>query len=170
MKKIVFLVFVAFLFSMCGNNSENVDNEDSQNIEEDYSDGDTDDYSDEIYVDINLEPLEIVTSFVEYLGNHYYESAYNLQKNEKWGDYEQFSSKDAFGSINETEIIDIYLDHKAGHEATVIAEIIYYDAENGDNQFLQKFTLHVYEDEGSRQKVGGFQKYLYLVFFIILPK
>lgn len=90
---------------------------------------------------------ETVKSFIKYLGAKDFESAFNLQKNESWGSFEKFKSKESFGGIVKTEILNIETKPDADGCAVVYVEAVYEDAENGDNTFKQNYYLKKYGGE-----------------------
>ena len=89
----------------------------------------------------NFVPLKIVTNFINYLGNRELEKAFKLQKVKKWGDYEQFSSPQAFGGINKTKINKTDVKSFDNNIAKIYCETVFYDSINGNDSINQIFTV-----------------------------
>ncbi len=70
-----------------------------------------------------------------------------MQKNDDWGDLEQFSSKSAFGGIVSSEIKKISQQADQDGKAVVYAEVFYSDATNGDETFKENFYLKQFGGE-----------------------
>lgn len=95
----------------------------------------------------SLEPIEVVKLFIKSLGNRDFETAYNLEANKAWGDYQQFSSPKAFGGINATAINKIEEIEINAEDAKIYVDAYYYDPVNGNNRFHQYFYLKKINDE-----------------------
>ncbi len=119
------IILLLPFFTMCSTSSEN--NTENKSNEETIINKDT--------------PINVVTIFIESLGKKDFETAYNLQQNSKWNDYEKFSSTKSFGGINATSINEIRKENDESGKAVIYADAYYYDPVNGDNQFKQKFYL-----------------------------
>jgi hypothetical protein len=131
MKRIAIFLIIFSIFFSCKNENKKTDNT-SENTTESQT---------------ILEPIDIVNLFVESLGKKDFETAYNLQKVESWGNYEKFSSTSSFGGINATSINEIKkLDDEEG-KTVIYVDAYYYDPINGNNQYKQNFYLEKINEE-----------------------
>ena len=100
-----------------------------------------------------------VYTFLTDLSNNL-KKAYNLQKNPKWGNFEQFSSKKAFGGINNIETKEVKYISGDDKNAVIYCDAIYYDSSNGDAHIKQNFTLSKISEKWyiTGMKVKSFKK------------
>ncbi len=128
LKRIILISLLIPFLTACGNNSNN-----QNTINEDIKAEET--------------ALDVVKIFVESLGKKDFETAYNLQQNTKWNDYEKFSSTKSFGGINATSINEIRKEDDENGKSVIYVDAYYYDPVNGDNQFKQKFYLQEIDNQ-----------------------
>lgn len=93
------------------------------------------------------EPIEVVKLFIESLGKKDFQTAYNLQKIDSWGTFNDFSSTKAFGGINATSINEIKQLPDENGKSVIFVDAYYYDPVNGDNRFEENFYLQKINDE-----------------------
>lgn len=163
LKKILILTLIAFTFSMCKSNEnnkpenvvpgnlsqsesqlKNSDNKNSETNESEKLQKNETGHNSEDYK--NLDAPAVVKLFVESLGHKDFKTAHYLQKVEKWGSYNQFSSTKAFGGITETIINRIEQLPDENEKAVVFIDAFYYDPVNGDNRLEEKFYLEKFDD------------------------
>jgi hypothetical protein len=96
---------------------------------------------------ISNDPKTVVKNFIENLGQKDFQSAFDKTQVEKWGSFENFSSKKAFGGINATSINVIKQEPDENNNAIVFVDAYYYDPTNGDNRFKEKFYLKQFGGE-----------------------
>lgn len=90
-------------------------------------------------------PLGVTESFIKDLGKQYFYTAYNKTKNKAWNSYTHFKSKQAFGGINKTMIVDIKQSSNNGYNAIVWTDYYVWDPLHDNkhykiNYHLQKFS------------------------------
>jgi len=129
MKKLLFYLMVLVFAFGCKNTKANSDADNSSKSE------------------TVLNAQQTVEKFITDLGNQNFQDAYNLTDNPKWGTEADFSSKDAFGGISATKIIEIEQTENSPEKVTIYADVVYTDNVNGNNQFKQYFYLKKYGDE-----------------------
>jgi len=87
------------------------------------------------------DPESVVRSFIEYLGEKKFSSAYQYVKVKRWGTLEEFSSVKAFGGITKTHIYELKIEPDENANAVVFADVHYDDPVNGSMRWKEKFYL-----------------------------
>lgn len=85
--------------------------------------------------------LHCVENYLENLSDGNLKEAFNLQKNKKWGNFEDFSSEKAFGGINHITTNEIKYISGDNTKAKIYCDATYYDSKNGDSDIKQNFIL-----------------------------
>ncbi len=102
---------------------------------------------------VETTPETVVRMFIKYLGKQDYRSAFELQDNPAWGDYEKFSSEKAFGGIDSTNIIEIEEKGKKDGYEVVYVEAFYSDPINGSKTYEENFYLKETEEDWIIKKI-----------------
>ncbi len=84
---------------------------------------------------------DIVEDFLSKLNPQEIAQAYDLQKNTKWGDFQHFSSPNAFGNINNVNILEMRIDSIADDKTFVYTYAEYIEKDNFNSSIKQIFTV-----------------------------
>jgi len=87
------------------------------------------------------EPLKLVKSFIKDLDRQDFKSAYEKVNISAWGDYNQFSSDKAFGSIISAKLFEIREENDITGLTGIFVDAEYLDPVNGNARYKEKFYV-----------------------------
>jgi len=100
------------------------------------------------------DPLKFIKSFIKDLDKQGFKSAYEKTNISGWGNYEQFSSAKAFGSITSAKLFEIKEENDIAGLIGIYVDAEYLDPVNGNARYKEKFYV---EKKGETLKIVKFK-------------